>query len=321
MRPPAFFLAEAFETCLFLKSFYWVFKLKLPMLMKYLQTLTLLGALLLVPALLHAQNATGTIQALSVVGNVTLTDANGNSGPLYPGSDFTEGHTLTTGPASSALIAFSNGSSLRLSENTTLRVDTFRQAAFDESQGTFLQLEADPSQSRTELWVEAGQVAGNVRKLRSDSTFNVNTPGGTAAIRGTDYVVTVVIRGGEAFTSITNASGDVVAIIQGNPVGVPPGQSVEIQANRTVDAQGQVTYTITEVGTPVPATGQEIAAANQAINDIQQVRQQPRGPGGTPAGEVAQGVPFQQGGVPGAAGGTTPPVDVDAEIDFSPAGG
>lgn len=277
-----------------------------------IKLITLIGAAMLLPFLANAQMTDGTVRVFSVQGDVQLTDATGKTQPLTRGMTFTQGSSVRTGVNSTALLLFSNGSVVNVAAESTFRVDEFQQAAFDKSKGTYIRLAGDPSTSKTDLFLENGQVAGQVKKLQAQSSYNVNTPAGSAGIRGTDYVVTVVLdNDGNAITTITNVQGDVVALVQGVPFAdVGPGQSITINATRSVNPQtGQVTFNVTQTGTPRPATQAEIEAGTDAVQQIQNA--------------------IDSGDIPGEVGpegagpddGITPEFDVNPDINISPAGG
>jgi hypothetical protein len=190
-----------------------------------------LAALLLVaPAHLNAQEQDGQIRAFLVRGDVKITDTNGKTSQLRRGQTFGPGVGITAGPESSALLILSNGSTVNVTESTEMAIPTFKQAAFDRKQGSFITLEGDPSQSRTELNLENGTVAGEVKKIRENSSFRINTPAGSAGIRGTKYVVSFSRTTGMATFAISDGAADWTPI-GGQPQDVPPGTEVETIIN------------------------------------------------------------------------------------------
>lgn len=275
--------------------------------------LSTLAATVLFTAVAQAQISEGTVKVFTIKGNVSLIDTEtGKAEPLRRGMEFSAGKMVSTGENSTALLLFSNGSAVNVSEKSTLRVDEFLQAEFDPQLGSYLRLTEDPSQSKTELYVEEGKVAGQVKRLQQGSQYDVNTPNASAGIRGTDWVVTVVISGGQLSTVITNASGEVVAVAQGNPINIAPGESIEITGTRNVDPNtGAVTYTVTRIGTPRSATQAEIDTANQAVQDIQDAEGQEVPPPPVPT-------------TPTDGEGTVPTQNIETDFDpeiISPAGG
>jgi len=139
----------------------------------------------------------GLVQAFIVQGNVTMIDENGNASPLVRGAPAAtaEGKMFEAGPNSQALLVFSNGATVKLLNNSTVKVTLFRQAPFDEqAEGTFLRLSHDPSRSNTVLDVSSrfrdissaahdfssDIFQGEVKQLNTaaGSTFIVNGPHG-----------------------------------------------------------------------------------------------------------------------------------------------
>ena len=88
-------------------------------------SILLAGAFIAASSLL-AQMQQGKIQAFMVRGSVQLiNDSTGESMLLARGQEFTEGHTVMTNNESSALLLFSNGSSINLSPNSSLNITQF----------------------------------------------------------------------------------------------------------------------------------------------------------------------------------------------------
>jgi len=238
-----------------------------------------------------AEMLPGKMTVQAVQGSVLIVDADGNETLVKKGDQLAQGANVVTGKNSKAVVLLSSGTSVVVNPDSDVEFTKFMQVPYELPAGVQLtELKKAPSISETLITVNEGTLAGRTAKLHEDSSLRIKTPSGTdAVIKGTDYVVTVVIRGGEAFTTITNATGDVVAVSQGNALSVPPGQTVTVEATRTVSASGEVTYTITQVSEPRPATGQEIATSQKAITEIQiagnteDTPAEPQGPSSEPA--------------------------------------
>ena len=134
-----------------------------------------------------------TAKVINVTGTVTKYLANGALEPLAPGDLLREGDAVSVTALSSADLVFSNGSELTIEENTSVNFATMKQQAFSGSQ-RFEALQADPSTSQTVLELNYGKLSGHVKKLRSDSRFEVETPLGTAAVRGTRFKVSLMFN-------------------------------------------------------------------------------------------------------------------------------
>jgi hypothetical protein len=121
----------------------------------------------------------GKIQALVVVGDVRLADAVGHSQVLRKGQIFQADSTIITGAGAGVTLAFSNGATVRVKENSRLSINKFTQAPYDEArEGTFLRLARNPSHSEVVLAVRRGTVEGEVRSLNqaAGSSFRITTP-------------------------------------------------------------------------------------------------------------------------------------------------
>jgi len=142
-------------------------------------------AVLLITAV-TASAELASAKVFEVTGTVTKYAASGGQTRLAPGEILKEGDGLTTSPLSSVKLVFSNGSELEIMENSSITINEMKQEPF-EGGSSYEQLQADPSQSQTLLELNYGQVDGHVKQLRADSKFHVQTPLGTAAIRGTRW--------------------------------------------------------------------------------------------------------------------------------------
>jgi len=149
-------------------------------------------------------------KVLSVTGTVTSYAENGEESPLAVGTILTEGDSVTTTALSNALLVFSNGSELVVEENTSLTLAELSQEAFSGNK-SYEQLQADPSQSQSLLELNYGKVSGHVKQLRAGSKFFIETPLGTAAIRGTKFEVELSYNAerGEFVFSVHNKDGKV----------------------------------------------------------------------------------------------------------------
>lgn len=119
------------------------------------------------------------------------------------------GDTLTTGARSSAHLNLSEGvGKLQVAEETVLRVNRSERAA-DGAWIVYLEL-------------PRGQVRTQMRKLTNpNSRFQVATPSGVAAVRGTDFGASV------------NAQGKtVIGAIEGGVAAAAQGQEVLVEANQ-----------------------------------------------------------------------------------------
>lgn len=142
----------------------------------------------------------GTVAKYSVEG--------GSSTQLMVGDILTEGDSVSATALSSALLVFSNGTEITVEENTSFNIAKLEQAPFGGSQ-SYEQLQADPSQSQALLELNYGELGFHVKKLQPGSTFDIETPLGTAAIRGTKGTVKLFynVERGEFLLIVANNDG------------------------------------------------------------------------------------------------------------------
>jgi hypothetical protein len=190
--------------------------------------------------------------------------------PLRPNMDLAPGTQIRTGPDSSVSLNV-NGvtSSVRLTENSTMTLDRM------SSMGG-----ASDNDTDTSLKLDTGTVLGTVRKLSANSRYEVVTPNGVAGIRGTDFAVTVVVKGDGTYTiTFSSITGTVVAS------GVVGSETVVKVLNA-----GQ-SWTIGQDVTPTPA---QILQYQQSIITAISAYENGVGPFNLPPPPFAQ--PFQGNG-------------------------
>ncbi len=206
-----------------------------------LRSLIIATSLILAPAFAFGQTGpTGQVRAFLVKGDVTLiNNTTGESSPLRRGDTFTDGHSVHTTDESSALLIFSNGSSISVRPDSRFDVEEFTQSPYDSRQGTFAQLAGDPSTSNTSVRLHDGTLVGEVKQLSSSSRYDVHTPNGSAGIRGTKWVASVgTDENGNPTTTFTNLTGNVSfsTPMQAEAL-ITPGESVTL----SFDQDGNLT--------------------------------------------------------------------------------
>lgn len=127
-------------------------------------------------------------KVLSVSGSVSSHSEDGVERQLIVGAILTQGDSVVTSSLSNALLVFSNGSEIVVEENTSILLAELSQEAFSGKK-SYEQLQADPSKSQSLLELNYGKVSGHVKSLKPGSRFDIETPLGTAAIRGTTFTV------------------------------------------------------------------------------------------------------------------------------------
>ena len=178
-----------------------------------------LFCLLVISALPSHAAELATAKVLSVSGTVMKSEGSafikigGRESVVKAGDILREGDRLNSSKGSKAFIVFSNGSEITLYENSSLSIITIEQEPYT-SKRVYNELEADPSKSKTLLELDYGQLDGHVKKLTKESSFNIKTALGTAAIRGTKFRIRLLFTANKFRLTITNFVGLVDLITQ-----------------------------------------------------------------------------------------------------------
>lgn len=187
---------------------------------------------------------------MSMSGTVTKTAPDGTETPLAPGAILKQGDELVVGGLSEVELVFSNGSEVTVKERTSVSIAKLQQEAFSGNQ-SYEQLQADPSKSQTMLDLNYGSVDFHVKKLQAGSKFDIQTPLGTAAIRGTRGTITLLFnRARNEFTlQVSNVDGlvDFSSTFAGNLV-FGPGNTATVGLDST---QGSKTEGVPQGSTVV----------------------------------------------------------------------
>ena len=175
-------------------------------------------------------------------------------------------------------LVFSNGSEITLFQNSSLSIVDLEQEPYT-SKRVYNELEADPSKSQTLLELDYGQLDGHVKKLSNTSSFNIKTPLGTAAIRGTRFSISLLFTGNKLVLSVSNFDGLVDILTQSSSKvvtskkGGGEGGGKGGGAARTL-AQGLISEFASDAdgtSTPIPAGGNcsvSASAGNPVLNAI-----------------------------------------------------
>jgi hypothetical protein len=213
----------------------------------------------------------GRIKAVRVVGDVkAVRGADKSTVALHDNDVLTQGDTVITAKEASVVLVFSNGSTVNLAQDSHLAIDQFLQDPFGQ-EIKVADLKDEPSTSHTKLNLTYGELVGNVKKLKGDSSFLVQTPVGAAGIRGTTFLITYRPTGtGQAFFSLSTASGEIIFQgTTGEPVPVPANKAIEVQV--TVDSTTGAVQSVQVVSQDIsPAAKQTIETQiTQALATVQ----------------------------------------------------
>lgn len=175
------------------------------------------------------------------------------------GSVITEGQTAQVGIGGKLVLLFSNGTITTLQSQTKMKVGVFEQVSFDAGDKKVSDLEGEPSESKVVIDLDWGSLVVKTKKLDKKSSFDINSPIGTAGIRGTEFQMSqnpgtgVQLDVTESTVAFTPPGGVPTPVSQGNGLDV---SSSGVSTPRPVN----------------PAVAQNIGATNQAAtqstNDI-----------------------------------------------------
>ena len=173
----------------------------------------------------------GAIIIASLEGQVTVVN-NETQAPLpasqvKAGGLLIDGHTVKTGPASKVILLLSNGTVSTIKSDSSLNIKKFTQAKFDSKGKKLSEMKGEPSASETVLDLELGDMVFDVKKLDKRSSFNIESPVGTAGIRGTSGQMGISNAAGATNLNINMFKGSVAAQLRGQtaPTMVRQGQS------------------------------------------------------------------------------------------------
>ena len=201
-----------------------------------------------------------TAKVLSVSGLVMKTEGaalvkiGGRESPIKAGDILREGDRLNSTEGSKAFIVFSNGSEITLYQNSSMSILALEQEPYT-SQRVYNELVADPSKSQTLLELDYGQLDGHVKKLTKESSFDIKTALGTAAIRGTRFRIGLLFTANKFRLTITNFDGLVDLITQ---------TTAPVITGDTADGEGNTFDNGSDVSTtPIPPAGECNVETNQ----------------------------------------------------------
>lgn len=143
-------------------------------------------------SLIQAEPESGSVTV--AVGDVQLIAEDGTAKPLKKGDKIAVGSTVTTGGDSRAVIVITPRSAIRISENSTVVIDTI-----DETVKPI----------NVMIDVKDGSLGALLKPNAADELdFKVRTPSGVAAARGTFYAV--VVKDGKGYAQVKEGRVEVI---------------------------------------------------------------------------------------------------------------
>ena len=107
--------------------------------------------------------------------------------PAIVGESLGFNSEISTGVESEADLLLTNGSALKLEQNSSLRLNTLWQKKFTGTNSQVNDLLFEASPSRGSMYLERGELVVDVKKLRKESSFVIATDIAHAGIRGTSF--------------------------------------------------------------------------------------------------------------------------------------
>jgi hypothetical protein len=224
-------------------------------------TISLLSTFFLFAFTLSSQPAqdsnVGAVIVAALEGKVSVLKNNDDQQgtEAKPGDVIPLGKMIVTGSGSKLTLLLSNGTLVTLVENTRMTVGKFEQTPFESEGKKVSDLQAEPSNSKVDLDLDMGSVVLKTKKLNKRSSFNINSPVGTAGIRGTEFQMGFDPSSGvqldvtESTVDFTPPGGQPVPVTQGQGLDVSPSGQV---APRPVN----------------PTVAQNISTTNQAATEV-----------------------------------------------------
>lgn len=159
----------------------------------------------------QAQNTrAGKAEVRTVRGSAKYSQGGGVWVPLKVGTVLRAGAVVQTGPDTQVdFFLGDNGPVVRMGAETQLGFDKL----------SIMSGGVEPV-VETQLNITNGRILGNVKKLAAASNYTIKTPTGQAGVRGTDYEVTVSVRGQEYVVTFTSINGTLVATANVNGTNV-----------------------------------------------------------------------------------------------------
>jgi hypothetical protein len=141
-----------------------------------------------------------------------------------------EGVLIETEADGKVTLLFSNGTVSTVGFSTKILLKEFRQEKFDGADRSMGELKGEPSLSNVKLSLDFGSLVVGTKKLKKESTFDIESSVGTAGIRGTEFQVAQPAGGGfsldvaeSTVAFIPKGAAEALPISTGNGLDVTAG--------------------------------------------------------------------------------------------------
>lgn len=237
------------------------------------QLLALLTATFLFGSLLflRASEPSGDIRVIEVQGSpAVIVMADGSTPPIRVNDVIPPSSTVKTPSDSSLQLLFANGAILILQPRSELKLTRFASKDSLPMQTTTTARPSELSKSHTDLNLQSGAALLDVPPLKKESKFQVTTPLGSAAVRGTRFYVSIrkdraAVGVAEGLVFTTSLLGHTQALAAGQAIGLTAkgltrATAAETSYIRNLDAAFGTTRQLLK---PTPATTTKSRAGYQ----------------------------------------------------------
>jgi hypothetical protein len=218
----------------------------------------------------EASDPKGAIIIASIEGKVTVT--NNKSGADLPaplvvaGKILFDGHTIKTGPNGKIILLFSTGTVTTLKADSTLNIKKFTQGKIPA--GTNLNtIKEEPSASDVLIDLNVGDMVVDIKKLKKESSFDIDSPVGTAGIRGTRVGMNIRPAAGGGWMSKITVPRGAISFTPLAILGAPPPIPVPVLAGQAVAPAVTDTGAVAAAPVAAPAAAGDLAAINADLDD------------------------------------------------------
>ena len=179
-----------------------------------------------------AEKNKGAVIVVAVEGEVKSFEPDSSEVKVQLGDVLAEGDRLEVTESSQATLLLSNGTLLTVVEKTKLTIGLFNQEPFDAASKEVADLENEPSSSQVEIDLDLGSLIVKTKKLSKSSSFDINSPIGTAGIRGTEFQLGV--SPGKGIKLDVTESTVAFTPPGGSPTPVSQGQGLDVTSTGAV---------------------------------------------------------------------------------------
>ena len=212
--------------------------------------------------------ARGAVIIVSLEGAVGITNL--RTGKALPaskvvvGASIPDGHAIKTGEGGKAVFLMSNGTVFTVSPKSEMLVAEFTQEPFAATDEKISDMETEPSISKATLKLNYGVLVTDVKKLNPGSAFSIESPLGSAGIRGTTVSTQAIPDGNGGFSGSFGVTGGTVAY---TPADAPAGAQPTIVAENQ-KVEGSVSETgQTQIQQPAPMAPAEVQQLNATAQE------------------------------------------------------